>query len=443
MKKVDEVVSLLSDVIRIDTTNPPGNEEAVAQFLHGFLKKEGLTSEIFSPVPGRGNIMSTIEGKRRGNPIVLLSHSDVVPAREDEWDVPPFGGVVKDGFIYGRGAIDMKSQLVCMLLAFVALKREGITPENDMVLLATADEEVGGRMGAEYMFEKKKEMLGDAQFVLSEGGCIVEEEGFVHAQVSVAEKKICQFMVRATGTGGHASMPHSDNANDKVVRAANRIISYEIPFKPTNIVTKYLNGLLKGKRINGVAYDTLSKALKYPAFRSFIKNHPVYNALLRNTVTLTMLKGGDKVNVIPTESTVQFDSRILPNENHDAFLRRMQRVAGTEVEVISTAKGESIPSAFNTPYFAAISKVVRRIKGNIPVLPFVTTGATDLRYFRRLGIPAYGFFPMTLSNEELFRMHGVNERISVANMAEALEGTTDIVRALASHKTRESWTEPR
>lgn len=436
MNRVDEVVSLLSDVIRFDTTNPPGNEEAVAQFVQDFLKKEGLASEIFAPAPGRGSIMSTIEGKKRGKPIVLLSHSDVVPAREDEWDVPPFGGVVKDGFIYGRGAIDMKSQLVCTLLAFVELSREGITPENDIIFLATADEEVGGSMGVEYVFEKKKEVLGVAQFVLSEGGCLVEEEGFVHAQISVAEKKICQFMVRATGTGGHASMPHNDNANDKVVRAANRIISHQIPFKPTNIVTKYLNGLLKGKRINGVTYDTLPKALKNEAFRNFIKNHPVYNALLRNTVTLTMLKGGDKVNVIPTESVAQFDSRILPKENHEAFLRRMQRVAGPDVEVVSTAKGESIPSAFNTPYFSAISKVVRRIKGDVPVLPFVTTGATDLRYFRRLGIPAYGFFPMTLSKEELFRMHGVNERISVDNMAEALEGTIGIVRALASHKPR-------
>jgi acetylornithine deacetylase/succinyl-diaminopimelate desuccinylase-like protein len=437
MKKADEAVALLCDVIRINTTNPPGNEEAAAQFVQAFLKKEGLESEILSPAPGRGNVTATIKGKKKGKPIILLSHSDVVPAREDEWEAPPFGGVVKDGFIYGRGAIDMKSQLVCMLLAFVALKRENITPENDIVFLATADEEVGGNMGAEYMFQQKKE-LADAQFVLSEGGCLIEEDGFVHAQVSVAEKKICQFMVRATGAGGHASMPHNDNANDKVVRAANRIISYDIPFKPTSVVTKYLNGLLKGKRINGVVYDTLSKALKSLAFRDFIKNHPVYNALLRNTVTLTMLKGGEKVNVIPTESAIQFDSRILPNENHEAFLRRMQRVAGPDVEVVSTAKGESIPSPFNTPYFAAISKVVRRIKGNVPVLPFVTTGATDLRYFRRLGIPAYGFFPMTLSKEELFRMHGVNERISVQNVAEALEGTLGIIRALAAHNSREA-----
>lgn len=430
MTEYDEVVGLLSDLIRIDTTNPPGNEEAAAQYLQTFLQKEGLKSEILSAAPGRASIMATIEGKERGKPVILLSHSDVVPAREEEWDVPPFGGVVRDGFVYGRGAIDMKSQLACMLLAFVSLKREGIIPKNDVVFLATADEEVGGSMGVEYVFQQKRE-LTDAQFVLSEGGCLIEEDGFVHAQVSVAEKKICQFMLRAAGTGGHASMPHSDNANDKVVRAANRIISHDIPFKPTSIVTKYLNGLLKGKRIGGITYDTLAKALEAPSFCDFIKNHPVYNALLRNTVALTILKGGEKVNVIPTESTVQFDSRILPNEKHDLFLRRIQQVAGPDVEVVSTARGESAPSSFNTPYFSAISKVARRMKGKIPVLPFVTTGATDLRYFRQLGIPAYGFFPMTLSKEELFRMHGINERISVENMREALEGTVEIVRLLA------------
>ena len=425
-------VKLLSDLIRIDTSNPPGNEEAAVQFLEALLLKEGIKAEIFSPEPRRANILARLKGKMRGSPVILLGHLDVVPAHDEGWMAPPFSGAVQDGFIYGRGAIDMKSQVVCQLLSFIGIHREGILPERDLIFLATADEEASGEMGAEYMLEKVED-LRHASFVLSEGGSILEEAGVWHAQVSVAEKKVCQFMLRAGGTGGHGSMPHGDNANDKILRAANRIISTRLPLKPTKLVTRYMNGLLQGRKIAGMRFSNLKDALRNIRFRAFVEHDPLLNAMLRNTVTATMLKSGDKVNVIPTEATACFDARILPEESHEGFLDRMRKIAGPEVELLLTNRTDSAASPHDTPYFRRIAAAVRKIKGDIPVLPILTTGATDLRHFRNLGIPAYGFFPIALPKEEEMRMHGLNERLSVANLMEGLKGTERIVRAIASY----------
>ncbi len=425
-------VKILSDLIRIDTSNPPGNEEAAVQFIEALLAKEGIKAEIFSPAPRRANILAKLKGKKPGSPVVLLSHLDVVPAHDEGWVAPPFSGAIKDGFIYGRGAIDMKSQTVCQLLALIGLRREGALPERDMIFLATADEETSGDLGVEYML-KEVEELRRASFVLSEGGFIVEEAGVPHGQVSVAEKKVCWFMLKATGTGGHGSRPHGDNANDKVIRAASRIISAGLPLKPTGLATKYLNGLLKGRNVGGIRFTNLRAALRDEKFRAFVERDPLLNALLHNTATATILQGGEKVNVIPTEATVSFDARLLPGESHEKFLDRVRKIAGPEVEVLVINRTDSAASPHNVPYFRDIARCVRETRGNIPVLPFFTAGATDLRHFRNLGIPAYGFFPIALPKEEEMRMHGLNERISVENMVEGFEGTEKIVRVLAAY----------
>lgn len=230
--QTQRAVSLLQQLVRIDTTNPPGNEEEAALFLEAILKKEGIASEIFRSGPKRANILARIEGKKKGGPVVLLSHTDVVAAKEEEWEVDPFGGIVKDGYIYGRGVVDMKSQVICQLLAFINLKHEGIVPERDIIFLATADEEVGGRFGAEDVVGKVPELRG-AAFVLSEGGFITEGQEVLHGQISVAEKALAQFSIHAEGLGGHGSMPRKENAAELVIEAANAIVSYKWPFKET------------------------------------------------------------------------------------------------------------------------------------------------------------------------------------------------------------------
>jgi len=431
----ENAVRLTQELIRIDTSNPPGNEESAVLFIEGILSAEGIQAEIYSPAPKRANILARIKGKGKGKPVIILSHIDVVPANRDEWTVDPFGGELKDGFVYGRGAIDMKAQTICQLLAFIKLYKEGIEPEQDMIFLATCDEEVGGQNGVEFMLRNVPDLKG-ASFVLSEGGSLVEEDGFVHAQVSVSEKKLGQFRIQATGIGGHGSTPHRDNANEKIVRASQAILSHQWPMKPTSIVSTYLNTALQDKRGKRFIFSSLKKSLKNRYFRDFIESNPVYNALLRNTITLTILKGGEKVNVIPRESSASFDARLLPTEDHDNFFKKVSRLCGNDVEVVRIGSdvSRSLRSGYNTPYFRGIRKVVGAMKGQVPVLPFLTTGATDMRYFRNLGIPAYGFFPATLSSDESLRMHGIDERISVANIREGLEGCCEILKFLASCK---------
>jgi len=425
-------VKLLSELIRLDTSNPPGNEEIAVHFIESLLTREGIKSLIVTPEPRRANILARIPGKRPGKPVVLLGHLDVVPANDEGWIEPPFSGAVRDGLIYGRGAIDMKSQVVCHLISFIMLYRSGMVPERDVIFLATADEEVSGKLGAEYMFQKVDD-LSDASFVLSEGGFVMEEEGRLHARISVGEKQVCQFMIRATGRGGHGSMPHDDNANDKVVRAAHRIIDAQLPFKLTRIATRYLNGVLKGRKVARIQFSDLKEALLDQGFRRFIEGRPAYNALLKNTVTLTMLKAGDKINVIPMEATAYFDARIFPEVKHERFLRQMARIAGPDVQLTPIQKTFSVPSSFNTPYFTNIAKAVRGVTGPIPVLPDLTTGATDLRHFRARGVTAYGFFPIRLPAEEHMRMHSVNERLSVRSLEEGQECMDEIVRFLATY----------
>ncbi|MDD3846336.1 MAG: M20/M25/M40 family metallo-hydrolase [Syntrophorhabdaceae bacterium] len=435
MNTLDNAVSLIRDFLRIDTTNPPGNEESAALFLEDILKREGLGAEIYAGAPKRANIISRIRGAKRGKPVILLGHIDVVPAREEEWTAHPFGGEVRDGYVYGRGAIDMKAQVICQLLAFIDLAHRGVVPKRDVIFLATCDEEVGGANGMEFMLNRMPE-LKDASFVLSEGGCLIEEDGLVHAQVSVTEKKLSQFIVKAQGRGGHGSMPHGDNANEKVVEAAHRILSHKWPLKMTPVTSAYLDGVLGGRRIGGAKFPPLKEALRIPKWKRFLEGNEIYNAILRNTVTVTILKGGEKVNVIPAQSSVYFDSRLLPTETHERFFRKVRQLAGKDVEIerIGEKISEPGPSRYNTVYFQGIENCVVSLKGSIPVLPFVTTGATDLRYFRDLGVPSYGFFPITLTKEEHMRMHGKDERISLKNIEEGLEGCRRIVDFLASER---------
>lgn len=435
MTDFDKTVELLRDFLRIDTTNPPGNEEKAAVFLQDVLRQEGIVSEIYRAAPDRANVLSRIKGRLDGKPVILLGHIDVVPAQREEWVCDPFAAEIKDGFIYGRGTIDMKAQVICQLVSFMELAKSGVTPRRDIIFLATCDEEVGGSHGIDFMLDEVPE-LKDASFVLSEGGCMVDENGSVHAQVSVTEKKLSQFMLKASGQGGHGSMPHGDNANEKIVAAARRILSYKWPLRATPVTTAYLDGVLKGQFLGNAQFPGLKKALKSRKWKNYLESNEIYNAILRNTATLTILRGGEKVNVIPSESCAYFDARLLPSETHARFFAKTRKLAGDDVVIERI--GENIPtpgpSRYNSVFFQGVKDAIRSVKGNIPVLPFVTTGATDMRYFRNLGIPSYGFFPVTLTKEEHMRMHGKDERISLANIGEGVEGSRAIIKFLASDR---------
>jgi acetylornithine deacetylase/succinyl-diaminopimelate desuccinylase-like protein len=426
----ERLVETLRELLTINTSNPPGGEEKAASFLYGLLKPHIPDIEIIASADGRANLFAKIGGKREARPIVLLVHLDTVPADEKEWSFPPFSAHVSEGFIYGRGAIDMKSQVVCTAFSLLELVEEGVVPENPIVFLATADEECGGKFGLCYVLEKKEE-LKSAAFVLSEGGFVIEEDGLLYAQIALSEKKLSQFVVKAKGTPGHASAPHGDNPNEKIVAAARRILSYNSPLRVTALARSYLNGILKGSRVGSYTFRDLREAVRDRRFVRFLVKRPDLNALLRNTIALTILRGGEKINVIPSLSEAYFDARLLPDQSHEAFFKKIRRLAGPEVEIAFTEGGIStpIPSPKRTVFFRLLKEVIQE-RLDCKVLPYMTAGATDLRFFRSLSIPSYGFFPLVLSKGEAQRMHGVDERVSIERLLLAFDIQKEIIRRL-------------
>jgi acetylornithine deacetylase/succinyl-diaminopimelate desuccinylase-like protein len=434
----DEAVEILRSYIRINTTNPPGNEMEAARYLEGILRKEGVETIIYEPVPLRANLMAVITGKKKDRPLILLNHMDVVPAESDKWSLDPFGGIIKDGYIYGRGAIDMKAKGVAELMALLLLKRYQIPLKRDVIFLATADEEVGGRWGVKWMLEREPH-LKEAACVLNEGGCIlVREDGELdHYEIATAQKVVAQFMVKARGRTGHGSMPHQDSATVKLIRVLNRLTEWETPLEVIPLVKEYFFNLTKVEGADNVAeYRDIEEALRDPVFtKAFIAN-PQYNAMVRNTLTPTILKAGQKINVIPSEAKAAFDCRILPGTSSKTFFARLREIIGdNEIAITPLPEFENNPlppSPTNNELYNAIERVAQSKDPGCIVTPFLITGATDSRFFREIGIPCYDFSPFRLRQEDLKLVHGHNERISVENLGFASEVIFEIVHEVAA-----------
>jgi acetylornithine deacetylase/succinyl-diaminopimelate desuccinylase-like protein len=434
----DEAVEILRNYIRINTTNPPGNELEAARFLEGIVRKEGIETTVYESAPGRANLMAVCPGKKQRKPLILLHHMDVVPVETDKWDLDPFGGIIKDGYIYGRGALDMKGNGVAELMAMRLLKRYGIPLNRDVIFLATADEEVGGRWGVKWMLEHEPR-LKEAACVLNEGGCVlVRENGELdHYEIATAQKVVAQFAVRAKGRTGHGSMPHGDSATVKLIRALDRLVAWETPFVVIPLVKEYFANLAKVRPPEETkGYQDIEEGLRDPAFtKAFIAN-PQYNAMVRNTITPTILKAGQMVNVIPSEAQASFDCRLLPGTPSEAFLAQVREIIkAEEVEIVPLPEFESNPlppSPMDNELYQAIEQVAQRKDPGCVVTPFLITGATDSRFFRQIGIPCYDFSPFRLRQEDAKLVHGHNERISIENLGFASEVIFEIVTEVAA-----------
>ena len=434
----DEAIGILQRYLRINTTNPPGNELEAARYLHGILHTEGIEAIIYEPAPGRANLMAVIAGQKSGNALVLLNHMDVVPCEVDRWDVDPFGGIIKDGYIYGRGAIDMKGKGVAELMAILLVKRYQIPLKRDVIFLATADEEVGGRWGVKWMLEREPG-LKKAACVLNEGGCIlVRTDGELdHYEIATAQKVVAQFTLTARGKSGHGSMPHQDSATVKLIRALDRIVTWEPPVIVIPLVKEYFANLARLKPAQETqGYEDIEAALRDPVFAQALTANAQYNAMIRNTVTPTMLKAGQKINVIPSAAQAAFDCRLLPGTMSDAFFTQVREVIKDhEIELTPLPEFESNPippSPTDNELYQAIVAVAQREAPGVVVTPFLITGATDSRFFREIGVPCYDFSPFRLRQEDHKLVHGHNERIAIENIGLASEFIFEIVREVAA-----------
>ena len=425
-----EITRFLSDLIHINTTNPPGNETAAAYFIAQYLAKEGFKSEIIESASGRGNFVSRLKGSGEKPSLLLLSHLDVVAANPDEWSVDPFAGTVKDGYVYGRGAYDMKGMTAVEVFTLLLLNRNNIPIKGDIVLAATADEEKGGEEGAGYLLKNHKEKIW-CPYVLNEGGglAIHQKKGNIYP-VQTAEKGILWFKIKAKGTPGHGSTP---NTADNAIVRMNKVITKLGEYQPETVYVPTLRQFLAEiAKINPELEVEFSRLLSNPEQSEEILDElaKTDKALAeeirprtRTTITPTIIHGGVKENIIPSECEAVFDCRVLPGQSVNetlSFIKNLLKDVGMDklsFEIIQIHNGNE--STTQTPLYSTISNVLKEFEPNCGVTPTLTTGGTDSRFFRETGSVCYGFHPMRPDepNDLLEkRMHGIDERITIENL---------------------------
>jgi len=426
----EEVTALLSDLIKINTTNPPGNETQAAKYLAKTLENEGFQCEVLESSPGRGNIITRLKGTGEKPNLLLLSHLDVVAANPKEWSVDPFSGLVKDGFVWGRGAMDMKSMTAMEVMVMKLLKRNNVKLKGDIILAATADEERGGEAGAGWLIRNHPEKVR-AEYVINEGGGqAVPVDGKNVFTIQTAEKGILWFKVKAKGRPGHGSVPGAaDNAILRMNRVVERLGNYRADMMLTPTVKWFLTVMAEE---NKEAKESLSLLLQNPAKGDEILDKLAQRdkamaeelrAMLRMTIAPTIIHGGVKENIIPSECEAVFDCRILPGQTTAEALTRVKELLKDigldklEFEIIQA--NEPSESSMDTPLYRLMVETIKEFEPNCAVAPILLTGGTDSRFFRRLGAACYGFQP-TLSDlpySEILKMvHGIDERISIKNL---------------------------
>jgi len=432
---LEEALGHLLGYLRIETVNPPGNETKAAHFFKTIFETNGIPSQVFEPSPGRGNILATLKGDGSKKPVLLLSHMDVVPAERDRWETDPFSGVVKDGYLYGRGTLDNKSMGIVEMMVLLALKRERLRLKRDILFFASADEETGGKWGVEWAM-KNIPAVQESEFALNEGGYVILNEAGEpeRYEVSSGQKVLYQLQLQAKGTSGHGSMPHSDNPNVKLVQALDRVTTWETPFNILPMVREFfLKIASKQPPEDQPGFKDIEKGLTDSAFAKRLTSNPIYNAMVRDTVSLTVLRAGSKVNVIPSESTAEIDCRLLPGSSKERFAAELKKRLGDAIGVEVLSESVSLPpSPFDTDLFRAIDRYARKNDPGCPVVPLLLAGATDSRFLREKGIIAYDFCPFRLTEQDLMRVHGNNERIAVENLRFGIKTMLEVVKEIAA-----------
>ncbi len=427
----EEAIDKLREYIRLDTSNPPGNEIIAANYFKGILEKEGIECEVAESEAGRGHLIARLKGDESEAPLIILNHTDVVPVERDKWEVDPFGGVIKDSYIWGRGTLDMKGMGILELMVILILKRNGLPLRRDVIFLATGDEETGGMKGAKWMLERYP-TLKEAALVLNEGGTgVITEDGELeHYEVNTGEKIIYQIELTATGRPGHGSIPNSDNANVKLVRALKRVAEWTPPFEVIPTVREYFIRLAD-KQDSELAdlFRNIDRTITDPEALTKITANSIYEGMLRNTINITILNAGSKTNVIPSTSIAELDVRLLPGASKEEFHQQLVEViADGDIKVEAIKQSATTDaSPLDSELYLAIEEVLREADPGAIVTPAISTGASDSRFFRALGIPSYGFIPFKLTWEELKLAHGHNERISIENIKFATKIIYEIV----------------
>jgi len=431
----EHAFDLCQRLLRIDTTNPPGNELPAAKLLADELSAAGLEPKVLESNPGRGNVVARLRGTGELAPLLLTAHLDVVEADPSAWDHPPFCGEVHDGCLWGRGAIDMKNMAAMSVAIITRLAREGVKPKRDLIFAGVADEEAGCREGSLWLCNNHRELV-ESQFAIGEGGGFnIQVAGKTFFTVEVAEKGVCWVRARATGEPGHGSMPREDSAVVQLSEAISRLGQRGLPRHASSEVEGFVGALASNLPAPlRPLIRLLASPMLGPAMLNVLPDPSVkraFRALLGNTASPTVLRAGNKTNVIPGFAEAEIDGRTLPGQTEADFLRELGEVLGSgiELEVL-----HSLPPVVTSPkestLYTIIHEVLSERAPGAPVVPFVLQGFTDAKAFTSIGAKWYGFAPVRLPPEIRFAdmFHGHNERIPVDGLAWGTETLMAVVR---------------
>lgn len=425
-------VELLQNLIRFDTTNPPGNEKECVVYIQSVLERAGLETTILSRSPSRPNLVVRIKGMGQVPPLLLHGHLDVVPAKAQEWTHPPFEADVIDGYLWGRGALDMKGGIAMMITAMLRLKSEGVSPPGDVVLAVVSDEEAGGEFGTKYLVQNHRDLFQGIRYAVGEFGGFsfpIAKRSFY--PIMVAEKQICVLRATIRGAPGHGSLRIRSSATGRLAQVLGQLERRQLPVHVTPVIKDM--------------FQRVSAGLPFPAsvvFRQLMRDSTaglvtramgdrglLFSQLLRNTANPTMIRGGEQINIVPSEIALGLDGRLLPGYTPADLMAELKRIIGEDIdlEVVHYDPGPPSP---DMGMFKTLAEILREADPQAIPVPMLLPGATDGRFLARIGIQSYGFLPMRLPQDFRFAetIHGKNERIPVDALTFGAEAMYQLLR---------------
>ncbi|HWZ45907.1 MAG TPA: M20/M25/M40 family metallo-hydrolase [Candidatus Saccharimonadales bacterium] len=422
-KAQQEALQFLTGLIKIDTSNPPGNETRAAEYIKGVLAAEGIPAQIYESAPGRGNLVARLKGSGKKKPFLLMGHIDVVGVERDKWSVDPFAAIIKDGYIYGRGSHDDKAMDAANLEVFLLLHRLKVPLDRDVILLAEAGEEGTTQFGIDYMVANHWETI-ECEYALNEGGGVPEENGKVlYVGVSTAEKVPRGIILKARGTSGHGSAPRLDNAIAHLAAAVSRVANWEAPMRLNETTRRFFEQLAKiGPPERAQVYAHVQEQAAQQKLR---EREPAYYSMLRTSLVPTIIQGGFRSNVIPAEAEARFDVRALPDENMDTLKAELTKLINDPAVQIIDAEGGNArpatpPSGLGTDAYKALEHAQQKVFPGVQTIPIMQVGATDSSELRAKGVQAYGV-GAPMSAEDQKRIHGNDERVDIAGFGKFVE----------------------
>ena len=433
-----EAMTFLSALVKIDTSNPPGDEIKATNYIKSVLDKEGIPSETFESAPGRANLVARLKGNGSKKPVLLMGHLDVVGVERDKWTIDPFAGITKDGYLYGRGSSDDKGMDAANLEIFLQLHRSRIPLNRDVILLAEAGEEGTTQYGINFMVAQHWDKI-ECEYMLNEGGEFqMVDSKLQYAGVATTEKVPRGMVLIAHGSSGHASIPRTDNAIEHLGVALGKLLTWQPPVRLNETTREYFARLAK---INSAEDAYLYTHLEEPAVQEKIRTTKlVQNSMLRTTIVPTMIKGGFRLNVIPADAQATLDVRALPDEDIEQLMEALSKViADPQIEVkrasnLQPDRPASPPSSIHNEMFESLERSQGEVFPGSVTLPIMLPGATDSAQLRAKGVQAYGIgIPRT--DEDASRVHGNDERVSIDALGKFLDFLyTALIEVAASKK---------